>query len=88
MTRLKMSPRQENPQGWWRTVIHNGTTYVVGMERKRKARLIFRPKGQNWGWSWRGFVRTPGGRELWGGMVNSSLGVRGLLVVAEILPRS
>lgn len=90
MTQLECRPRQEyRPlgRGWCRTIILGGCPFLVGLVPGRRARVAFRPKGRKKRWLWRGFVRTLDGRELWAGVLRKPLGVQGLLVVAEILPR-
>lgn len=70
--------------GWVRTATVAGTSYLVGVERGKPVRIAFKPKGQNLGYTWWGFVRTPEGKRIWEGEVGKSLGARGLLLAAGI----
>lgn len=72
--------------GWSRRVRVGETEYVVGVERGRKVRIAFKPCGQNVGWRYVGFVRDARGREVWADRVCGTLGARGLLRRAGLLP--
>lgn len=72
--------------GWSRRVLVGDVEYVVGVERGRKVRIAFKPSGQNVGWRYHGFVRDVRGREVWSERVGGTLGARGLLRRAGLLP--
>ena len=72
--------------GWSRRVRVGETEYVAGVERGRKVRIAFKPSGQNVGWRYHGFVRDARGREVWSDNVCGTLGARGLLRRAGLLP--
>ena len=73
--------------GWSRRVsFSDGSVYVVGVERGKMARIMYKPRGQNRGFHWWGFVRTHEGRRVWEDRVGKSLGARGLLRLAGLVP--
>lgn len=72
--------------GWSRRVLVGDVEYVVGVERGRKVRIAFKPSGQNVGWRYHGFVRDARGHEVWSDNVCGTLGARGLLRRAGLLP--
>lgn len=82
-----VAPRHEYRfgNGWCRKVKVGDTEYLVGVERGKMVRIAFKPKGQNRGFHWWGFVRTAKGKEIWGGRVPKTLGCRGLLIDAGII---
>lgn len=71
--------------GWSRRVSVDGVNYVVGVERGRAVRIAYKPKGQNKGFKWWGFVRDEKGRRIWEDEVGKALGVRGLLAYAGVM---
>lgn len=85
-TEITMEPRHDyrGGLGWSRKVTVAGTGYIVGVERGRPVRIAFKPRGQNRGYTWHGFVRDAGGKRIWEGEVVKTLGVRGLLKRAGV----
>lgn len=71
--------------GWSRKVKVGDQEYIVGVERGKRVRIAYKPRGQNIGWKWRGFVRDAKGREIWSGLVPKTLGARGLLADAGVI---
>lgn len=69
----------------WRDV-HAHESHRARRERGRKVRIAFKPRGQNVGWRYVGFVRDARGREVWADRVCGTLGARGLLRRAGLLP--
>ena len=69
--------------GWSRNCRVNGIDYSVSVTRGKSVRIPFKPRGKNRGWQWHGAVYSQG-RCLWSGRVPGSIGVRGLLLEAQI----
>lgn len=71
---------------WRRSATVDDVTYHVGVDRGRAVRIAFKPRGQNIGHHYNGWVMGPDGRNLWGGRVSGSIGARGLLKRAGVVP--
>lgn len=88
-TRVELiGERTKNPYdpGWSRKVRVSGVDYWVGVRGSKRVRIPYKPRGQNIGWTWIGWVREAGtGRELLWGRCNGNLGARGLLKRAGVL---
>jgi hypothetical protein len=84
---ITLEPKHEYAlgAGWSRKVTVDGVVYIVGVERGKSVRIAFKPKGQNKGFQWWGFVRDAAGKHLWEGDVPKTFGVRGLLTAARIV---
>jgi hypothetical protein len=64
----------------------NKVAYIVGVERGKRVRIAFKPRGANHGFHWWGFVRCPAdGKRVWEGRVGKSIGARGLLKAAGVI---
>lgn len=85
--KIVLEPRHDyqHDRGWCRNAVVDGVTYCVGVERGKPVRIAFKPRGQNKGWTYYGFVRNAQGKEVWGDKVNGSLGAKGLLLRAGIV---
>lgn len=71
---------------WYRTAEVGDKKFHVGVERGKKKRIAFKPRGPGaYGYEWHGFVRDERGRDIWSGRVGKSLGTRGLLRAAGLL---
>ncbi len=85
---LVLGERFENPLTgtWSRKVLVNGKEYRVGIERGKRVRIAFKPRNNGgWGFHYYGFVREDG-REVWSDRVGGTLGAKGLLEDAGIIP--
>ena len=69
--------------GWYRNCKVDGIEYQCSVKRGKSVRIPFKPRGQNRGFHWHGSVYS-GGKCLWAGRVPGSIGVRGLLIEADI----
>ena len=58
---------------------------MVGVERGKRVRIAYKPRGRNIGYKWYGFVRDGKGHEIWSGLVTKSLGVNGVLKLAGLI---
>ena len=65
--------------GWSQRFEINGAIVWVGVSRGKSVRIAFKPRGQNRGFKYSGYVRDANARELWSGDVGGSLGARGIL---------
>lgn len=77
-----LAPRHdyEGGGGWSRRVSYAGTEYIVGIERGKRVRIMYKPRGPGaWGFWWHGFVRDVSGRTLWSALVGKSTGVLGIV---------
>lgn len=63
----------------------DGRRFFVGIERDRMVRIPYKPRGQNRGWTWYGWVGDAAGKRIAGDKVAGSLGVRGLLKMAGLI---
>lgn len=67
----------------------DGRQFYVGVEKDKPVRIPYKPRGQNRGWTYFGFVNDATGKRLMGATVSGSIGVKGLLKLAGLLePRS
>jgi hypothetical protein len=64
----------------------DGRKFFVGVSKDKPVRIAYKPRGQNRGWRWYGWVHDAAGKRLMGETVPGSLGVRGLLKLAGLLP--
>lgn len=73
--------------GWSREVtLEDGRVYRVGVERGKAVRIAQKPRGENIGHKYWGFVVSASdGREVWRGDVPGTLGARGLLWSSGVL---
>jgi len=73
--------------GWIREVtLEDGRVYRVGVERGKAVRIAQKPRGENIGHKYWGFVVSASdGREVWRGDVPGTLGARGLLWRSGVL---
>ena len=72
--------------GWSRRVEIAGVEYIVGIERGRRVRIAYKPRGPTgWGFHWHGFVRDAKGRTIWTGRVNKSTGVKMMLLCSGLV---
>jgi hypothetical protein len=81
------SDKRETLFGWSRNCRVGAADYAVTVQRGKSVRIAFKPRGQNRGWQWHGSVYMGGpngGRCLWSGRVDGSIGVRGLLIMAGV----
>jgi hypothetical protein len=80
-------PWRETPTGnrYASVTFDDGRKFFVGVERAKRVRIAFKPRGQNWGWRYYGFVNDATGKCVAGDTVPGSLGVRGLLKLAGLL---
>jgi hypothetical protein len=60
--------------------------YYAGVERGRSVRIAFKPRGENRGFHWHGFVRDEQGKTLVGDRVAKSTGLAHLLELAGLVP--
>lgn len=80
------SDKREMPcGGWCRNVEVGGTRYCVGVERGKRVRIPYKPRGHNMGYQWWGFVRDTNGRDVWSDRVVGSIGARGVLKLAGLI---
>jgi hypothetical protein len=64
----------------------DGRKFHVGIEKDKRVRIPYKPRGQNYGWTYYGFVRDAAtGKTVAADRVGGSLGVRGLLKMASLL---
>ena len=68
-----------------RVMMLDGRTFHLGVEKAKRVRIPFKPRGSNYGWRYYGFVRDANGKTVAGDTVNGSIGVRGLLKLAGLL---
>lgn len=82
------SDRYESGGGWSRNVKVGELEYAVSVSRDKPARIAFKPRGQNRGWTWVGRVFRIGDNagQIWSGDVAGSIGARGLLIRAGVVP--
>lgn len=81
------SDKRETFNGWNRSVNVDGVEFCVSVQRGKSVRIPFKPRGKNRGWHWNGAVYRmgPGGGYVWTGRVPGTIGVRGLLIEADII---
>jgi hypothetical protein len=85
MTKVSVVERHESMSGRYATVLVDGVRYFTGVERGKRARIAYKPRGENVGYHWRGFVNDNQGRCVWSGRVDKSCGVRRLLRFAGVV---
>lgn len=85
--KIELGPKRVHMfDGWHREVTVDGVKYSVGVARGMPVRIRYKPRGQNIGFEWSGFVRDASAKTVWSGPVPKSLGVRGILIEAGLLP--
>jgi hypothetical protein len=66
--------------------MEDGRKFFVGVEKDKPVRIPFKPRGQNRGWRYYGFVReSVTGTLFLSASVGGSIGVRGLLRAAGLI---
>ena len=70
--------------GWARSLTIDGAEYRVGVTRGKAVRIAYKPRGENIGHQWNGWVMK-WGSNIWAGRVGGSLGARGLLKRADVI---
>jgi hypothetical protein len=80
-------PWRVSPSGakYARVTMADGRVFHVGIEPVKRVRIRYKPRG-TYGWRYYGFVRDANGKEIAGDTVGGSLGVRGLLKMAGLIP--
>jgi hypothetical protein len=80
--------RDDGFGGWSRNVRIGDQEFTCSVRRGRPVRIPYKPRGQNRGWKWNGAVYRMGaaGGFVWSGDVPGSIGCRGLLLEAGLLP--
>jgi hypothetical protein len=80
-------PWRETPFGnrYASVTYTDGRKFFVGVEKTKMVRIPYKPRGQNRGWQWVGFVNDANGKRIADADVNGSIGVRGLLIMAGLL---
>lgn len=96
MSKLYTIDTQNPTEGPWRVTgfgnryanvtMANGMKLWVGVEHDKRVRIPYKPRGKNMGWTYHGFVRDEHAKTLWSGTVGGSIGVRGLLRYAGLIP--
>lgn len=71
-------------KGWARHAWVDGIEYRVGVEQGKAVRIAYKPRGQNIGHQYHGWVMRDG-RNLYSGQVSGSIGARGLLKRAGVV---
>lgn len=84
-TKVNVIERHEGIAGRYATALVNGVRYFTGVERGKRVRIAYKPRGENIGYHWRGFVNDKDGRCVWSGRVDKSCGVRTLLRFAGVV---
>jgi hypothetical protein len=64
----------------------DGRIFRVAVVQDRPVRIPYKPRGQNRGWTWIGYVWDGDGRRIVAESVGGSIGVRGLLKLAGLIP--
>lgn len=92
---IELGPRQKSTgpfcTGEWRQEAWVGNSlYQVTMRRGQRVRIPYKPRGQNIGFKWIADVyrfteRGGASKHVWGGEVNKSAGVRGILLAAGVV---
>lgn len=71
---------------YWKVEVA-GKVYHAGVERGKRVKIAFKPRGENWGWKWVGFVRDDKGGSLDSpGYVSKGTGLAYLLEYAGLIP--
>ena len=82
-----LDPRREGLRGWYAKVEVSGSVYFVGVERGNRVRIPYKPRGAGaYGFQHWGLVRDAQAKPLFYDRVPGSLGIRGLLRAAGVLP--
>jgi|WetSurMetagenome_2_1015567.scaffolds.fasta_scaffold570270_2 hypothetical protein len=63
----------------------DGRKFALGVERNKVVRIPYKPRGQNRGWTWNGYVMDANGHTVASGKVSGTIGVRGLLQMAGLI---
>ena len=82
---ISYGPRTVHEFGWSQTVEVAGVTYECVIRRGKRVKIAYKPRGHNIGHRWEGRVYE-GEKMLFLGLVRQSLGCRGLLKLAGVLP--
>lgn len=77
--------RASQAGGWTRDCRVAGIDYQVSVRQGKKVRIPYKPRG-TFGFQWNGSVYS-GGRCLWSGAVSGTIGARGLLIEAGVIPK-
>jgi hypothetical protein len=82
-----LGPWRETPTGnkYASVTFADGRKFYVGIERDKMVRIAYKPRGQNRGWRYYGWVNDAAGKRVMGDTVPGSLGVRGLLKLAKLI---
>jgi len=81
-------PWRETPWGnrYAEAVLPDGRRFHVSVEKDKPVRIPYKPRGFNRGWTYVGSVRDTDGRYVASDKVSGSIGVKGLLKMAGLLP--
>jgi hypothetical protein len=84
----KDGPWRVTPFGnkYARVVMADGRLFHVGVEKDKRVRIPYKPRGANYGWTYYGFVKDGSGKVVASDRVAGSIGVRGLLKMAGLVP--
>lgn len=85
--KVNIIERHESIAGRYASALVGGARYFTGVERGKRVRIAFKPRGENIGYHWHGFVNDGDGRCLWSGRVDKSCGVRKLLRLAGVFDK-
>lgn len=79
-------PWRETPFGhkYASVTLADGRKLHLSLEKDKRVRIPYKPRGANWGWTYVGTVRE-NGKILRADKVAGSLGVRGLLIMAGVI---
>lgn len=79
---------REDPSGnrYASATLPDGRRFHLAVVRDKRVRIPYKPRGQNYGWTWAGYVRDVNGKVLASDRVQGSIGVRGLLELAGLVP--
>lgn len=85
--KITLGPKnQSGHRSWSRTATVDGVTYRVGIQVGRAVRIAFKPRGQNIGHHYNGWVMDPDGKNIFSDRCPGSIGARGLLKRAGVVP--
>jgi hypothetical protein len=71
-----------------RVTMADGRVFHVSVEKDKRVRIPYQPRPHNYGWTYVGSVRDAAGKYLASDKVAGSIGVRGLLKLAGLIPLS
>lgn len=71
--------------GWCAKVAIDDVLYFVNVERGKRVRIPYKPRGKNVGFHWWGIVRNSEGKQIFCDRVSKSVGILGLLKSAGVL---